>query len=168
MTTSFYYPQSNGLIERYHRTLVDVLSKKNHSEAGTWDTYLNPALAAIRFRVNDSTGCSPFRLLYNREVVMPIDTILRRHRKYLGEDGHCIALKQQHKAFLLVHRNRRLALKKRNYYANRKSSDIAFTVGDLVYYRNTARKNKLDVKWQPYYLVLEKTSPVTYIVKNNN
>ena len=55
------------------------------------------------------------------------------------------------KPFLLVHRNRRRARKKRNYYANRKTSDVAFAVGDLVYYRNTARKSKLDVKWQPYY-----------------
>ena len=33
VTTSFYHPQSNGLIKRYHRTLVDVISKRSKQTA---------------------------------------------------------------------------------------------------------------------------------------
>ncbi|WAR29626.1 LOW QUALITY PROTEIN: POL-like protein [Mya arenaria] len=88
VTTSVYHPQSNGVIERYHRTIVDVISKKIHSEQGSWDLFLNKALAAIRFGVNVFTKCSPFFLLFNREVIMPIDTILKPRRKYLSHDPH--------------------------------------------------------------------------------
>lgn len=35
VTTSFYRPQANGLIERYNRTAVDIVSKKVPSEQGT-------------------------------------------------------------------------------------------------------------------------------------
>ena len=80
VTTSFYHPESNGVIERYHRTLADVISKKLQTDAGSWDMFLNQALAAIRFGVNESTKCSPFFLLFNREVILPIDNILKPRR----------------------------------------------------------------------------------------
>lgn len=166
VTTSYYHPQSNGLIERYHCTLVDVISKKIHTDSGSWDMFLNQALAALRFGVNESTKCSLFFLLFNREVVIPIDTILKPRRKYQGQEPHKIALQNQHKAFLLVHQNRKKAKDKRNTYANRKAKDIKFQIGDPVYYKNHARKNKLHIKWQPYYRILEQTSPVTFIIKN--
>ena len=102
VTTSFYYPRSNGLIERYHRTVVDVTSKKATTNGSFWDLYLNQALAAIRFGANESTRMSPFFLLCNREVLVPIDNLLKPRRKNQGEDPHKIALEQQHKAFLLV------------------------------------------------------------------
>ena len=61
VTTSFYHPQSNGYLERYYRTLVDI-SKKLQTDVGSWDIFPNQALAAIRFGVNESTKCSPFFL----------------------------------------------------------------------------------------------------------
>jgi len=164
--TSYYRPESNGLIERYHRTLVNVISKKIQTDAGSWDMYLNQALAAIRFGVNESTKNSPFRLLYNREVVLPIDNILKPRRKYQGEEPHKIALEQQHKAFLLVHQNRSRAKKRRNEYANKNAKEVDFHVGQAVYYKNNKRKNKLDIKWKPYHRIIEITSPVTYIIKS--
>ena len=33
--------------------------------------------------------------------------------------------------------------------------------GDLVYYGNHHRRGKLDVRWRSYYVVVEKTGPVT-------
>ena len=114
VTTSFYHPQSNGLIERYHRTLVDIISKKLQTDVGSWDMFLNQALAAIHFGVNESTKCSPFFLLFGNEPVLPIDNLLKRRRKYQGEEPHKMALEQQHKAFLWVHQNRKRAKKKRN------------------------------------------------------
>ena len=166
VTTSYYHPQSNGLIERYHRTLVDVISKKVNTNEGTWDMFLNQALAAIRFGVNESTKRSPFFLLYNRDVVVPIDNLLKPRRKYQGEEPHKIALEQQHRAFLLVHQNRRKAMKKRNEVINNKAKDVTLKVGDPVYYRNHTRKSKLDIKWHPYYRIIEQTSPATFIIKN--
>ena len=109
---------------------------------------------------------SPFFLLFNREVVVPIDNLLKPRHKYQGEEPHKIALEQQHKAFLLVHQNRRKAMKKRNQNINSKAKDVTLKIGDPVYYRNHARKSKLDPKWQPYYPILEQTSPVTFVIKN--
>ena len=54
VTTSFYHLQSNAKVERFHRTLHDVLSKLLKDDSTVWDLYLNPALAAIRFNHNDT------------------------------------------------------------------------------------------------------------------
>ena len=53
--TSVAHQQSNSKIERAHRTLHDILAKKVSENQETWDPYLNQALAAIRFNVNESS-----------------------------------------------------------------------------------------------------------------
>ena len=78
--TSVYHPQSNAKVERFHRTLHDVLSKKLADNQRTWDMFLNQALAAIRFNVSESSTFSSFYLLYNRDVVLPIDNLLKPRR----------------------------------------------------------------------------------------
>ena len=100
--TSVYHPQSNAKVERFHRTLRDILAKKVADNQQTWDLHLNQALAAIRFNVSESTKFSSFFLLYNRDVVLPVDNILSPRRKYAGEQYHKIALQEQHKSFAMV------------------------------------------------------------------
>ena len=75
--TSFYAPNSNGKIERSHRTLLSVLTKLLNDNVRDWDLHLNSALAAIRFSVNETTKFSPFFLLYNRDPIFPLDNVLK-------------------------------------------------------------------------------------------
>ncbi|CAC5422638.1 unnamed protein product [Mytilus coruscus] len=164
--TSFYHPQGNAKIERFHRTLHDVLSKLIEDHSTTWDLYLNQALAAIRFNINESTQLSPFYALYNRDPVLPLDNILKPRRKYNGEEYHKIALQQQHKSFMLVHKTMKKSKQKQAKYANKHSKDIKFEVGNPVFYKNHRRASKLSRKWTPYYRIIEQTSPVSFILKN--
>ena len=39
-------------------------------------------------------------------------------------------------------------------------------IGDPVYLFNTTRTSKLDSKWMPYYCILQKVTPVNYIIRN--
>ena len=164
--TSLYHPQSNAKVERFHRTLHDILAKKIQDNPSTWDVYLNQVLAAVRFNNNESTKYSPYFLLYTRDVVLPIDNLLRPRRKYLGEDHHEIALERQHQAFVEVHRRMKKARERQAKYANKNSKPVEITVGDPVYLKNHQRKNKLDKKWSPYYRVVKQTTPVTFVIKN--
>ena len=80
---------------------------------------LNQALAATRLNVSESSKLSPFILLYNRDVVLPIDTIMKPRRKYLGEDYHQIALQEQQEAFVSVRNHLKKAKKRQAKYADR-------------------------------------------------
>lgn len=164
--TSVYHPQSNAKVERFHRTLHDILAKKVSQNPQTWDLHLNQALAAIRFNVSESSKYSPFYLLYNRDPVLPVDNLFKLRRKYQGESWHEIALQEQHKTFTQVRRSMKRAKQKQARYHDKNTKDISFEIGDPVYYKNNNRKGKLDLKWKPYYRILDKTGPVSYVIKN--
>ena len=113
ITTFPCNPQSNAKVERFHKTLADVLAKLAEHNKGNWDLFLTQALAAVRFSINETTMFSPYYLVYGRDVVLPLDNLLRPRSKYLGEDHHRIILEQQHKIFTQARRIRR-AQKRRN------------------------------------------------------
>ena len=164
--TSVYHPQSNAKVKRFHRTLHDVLSKKLSENQQTWDLFLNQALAAIWFNISVSSKFSLFFLLYNRDVVLPVDNLMKPRQKYQGEELHQIALQEQHKSFTLVRKHLKKAKKTQAKYTDRGTKKIEFQVNDTVYYRNNQIKGKLDCKWKPYYSIIEKTEPASYVIKN--
>ena len=141
------------------------MAKKVADDQQTWDLFLNQALAAIRFNISESSKFSPFFLLYNRDVVLPIDNILQPRRKYVGEEYHQIALQEQHKSFVTVRNCLRKAKKRQAKYADRGTKEIEYKVGDPVYYKNP-RKGKFGMKYLPYYRIIEKKGPVSIVIKS--
>ena len=113
-TTSFCHLQSNAKVERFHRTLHDIMSKKMEGDLMTWDMHLNQTLSAIRISVAETTRHSPFFLMCNRDPVMAVDNILRPRRKYLGEEHHRVALENQYKTFTQVYRRMKKNKTKKN------------------------------------------------------
>ncbi len=65
--TSVYHPQTDGLVERFNRTLKTMIRKFIHEYAKNWDKWLEPLLFAVREVPQASTGFSPFELLYGRQ-----------------------------------------------------------------------------------------------------
>ena len=114
ITSSPYNPQSNAKVEKFHKTLADVLAKLAEHNRGNRDLFLTQALAAVRFSIKETTKFSPYYLVYGRDIVFPIDNLLRPRRKYLGQEHHRMILEQQHKIFMQVRRRIRRAQKRRN------------------------------------------------------
>ena len=50
VSTTAYHPQTDGLMERFNRTLTDMLSKRVHPSGKDWDTQLPYVLFAYRSR----------------------------------------------------------------------------------------------------------------------
>ncbi|KAK9805217.1 hypothetical protein WJX72_006854 [[Myrmecia] bisecta] len=71
--SSAYHPQTNGLTERFNKTLVKALKKGITKSADQvhWDKQLPQVLLGYRAAVQASTKFSPFYLLYGRHPVLP-------------------------------------------------------------------------------------------------
>lgn len=74
-TTCEYNPQSNGMDERFNGTLVTRLKNlvdKNHSE---WDLVLQSAVLAYNLTSNDSSGLTPYAIVYGRLPRSPLNPV---------------------------------------------------------------------------------------------
>src|SRR5437764_11018440 len=66
-----YHPQTNGLVERYNRTLINTLAKMVEKHTDEWDNYVTPALFSYRTSRHSTTRLTPFFLVYGREAKLP-------------------------------------------------------------------------------------------------
>ena len=71
--TSVYHPQSNGLCERQNRTIKDSLGKVLEEKPKEWPNIIDSILLVHRVSIHYSTKNSPFFLMYNRHLLLPID-----------------------------------------------------------------------------------------------
>ena len=69
-------------------------------------------------------------------------------------------------SFILVNNHLKNAKKRLARYANRNTKYIEFQVGNLVYIEKRQRSSTLEGKWLLHYKILEKRTPVTYIIEN--
>lgn len=73
--TTPYHPQTDGLVERFNKTLKSMLRKAVTKEGKDWDKLIPYLLFTYREVPQASTGFSPFELLYGRAVKGPLDII---------------------------------------------------------------------------------------------
>jgi len=73
--TTPYYPQTDGLVERFNGTLKSMLKKFVSGSQKDWDEYLPYLLFANREVPQETTSFSPFDLLYGRHVRGPLDVL---------------------------------------------------------------------------------------------
>ena len=71
LTITPYHPICNGLFERWNGTLKSMLKRLCQDQPKQWHRLINPVLFAYREVPQESTGFSPFQLLYGRSVRGP-------------------------------------------------------------------------------------------------
>ena len=80
-----YIPQSNGRIKGFHLYLKACIAK--HMTNGLeWDQIMAMATAAYNYFPNMSAKESVFFLMYGRDPVNKLSSILNAPRKYLGDE----------------------------------------------------------------------------------
>ncbi|MCG7877680.1 MAG: RNase H-like domain-containing protein, partial [Candidatus Thiodiazotropha endolucinida] len=76
--TTSMRPQSNGTVERFNRTLISMLTMYCNENQDNWDTYLPQVMMAYRSSTHASTHVSPNRMVFGREITLPLQAIIGR------------------------------------------------------------------------------------------
>jgi len=135
LPTSGGHPQSNGLVERFNRTLKQMLAKVVSTKGRNWDKVLGAVLFAYRSTPHQSTGETPFYLVYGREPNLPtaLNFQLPVTKFPVVETDYGVALEKELKyARSLAKKNLEASQKQQKKFYDRKAKDCNLRVGDLV------------------------------------
>ena len=181
-TTTPYNPQSNGLIERFNRTLTSILQRRSDEEKKDWNVYLPAALFAYRSIKQASTKQSPFFMTYGYEPKTPFDLdhhvyernspkyeAILRHRTIHQIHNLGRIREQAAKAIAQVQATQKKAIEKKILEESRELKP-PFKLGDLVLlYRDslsTSWSAKLQDKWDGPFIIHLSLGKGTYHIKS--
>ena len=156
LRTTAYRAATNGMVERYHRTLNSILGKIIREDQRDWCERVPIAAAAYRASVHEATGYTPNRLMLNREVSAPLDVVLGAPpggvQRYDSADD--FVQRQQtmmREVYATVRDELGVAALKRKKYYDVRVKPAEFKVGDKVWYYYPRRYLRRSPKWQRMY-----------------
>ena len=171
--TSPYHPQCDGVVERFNRTLLDMLATTTHNHPFDWEDQLPKVCIAYNTSVQASTGYTPFFLMFGREARMPVDLMYSTDtaRPPVVPTAQYAAgtKKSLQEAYRQVRRKLAVAHARRKDHYDKKIHGQPFKIGDLVWLHSPAvprgKSKKLHHPWSGPYRVITKISESDYRIK---
>ena len=170
--TTPYRPQSDGLVERYNRTLQQMLASYANEHRNNWDENVPFVLMAYRCTIQESTGCSPNLLMFGHEINTPIDLILGNPNNAVSPSCPIEYVEWLRnvltETFDFVNKNLKQAAERQKKYYDRGLKPREFSSEDFVWrwYPPTAGV-KLGLGWVGPYKVIDKVTDVTYKIQKS-
>ena len=145
-----YHPASNGRIEGFNAFLKACISKHITPQI-EWDDLLPLASAMYNFLPNEHSKESPFFLMFGRDPVLPLNTLLEPKIRYMGNDINIISLEAMKTLYEIVATNLKLAGKRGD--PQEQPSPTKLQPGDTVLIQNHT-KGPFDPKYIGDYRVV--------------
>lgn len=174
--TTPYRPQSDGMIERFNRTLVNAIALmiQPFQQQRDWDQYIPYFGFAYRSSIQETTMETPNMLMLGREVRCPLDlTMEGPEDENECETDYAAELREKLRA---AHDRVRHALElttrrqKKNY--DRNATERKFKVEEFVWLHNPAKKpgicKKLTLPWEGPYMIVAKLSDVVVKIQRTS
>ena len=157
--TSPYHPAGNGITERFNRTLISMLRSLDLDKKPDWKDQLSSLVFAFNCCRHDSTGYSPFYLLFGRTPNLALDVFLGTPLEKQVVNPVDVIKQNLDKAFKTAREFTRKAQKKQSKGFDKKARGNCVNVGDFVLVQNVGikGKHKLADRWcSELYLVIGK------------
>ena len=144
--TTPYHPASNGQVEQFNRTLLQMIRCYVDQSQKNWDEHLSLLAAAYRNAQNSSTGFTPNKLMLWREVYQPQDIWLGVAKQNQGGKEPLKHVQDLEKSLNEVHEMARQHLRAPQHRQKRlndlRAQQHGYNVGDLVYVRDSTKKKR--------------------------
>ena len=167
ITTSPYHPQTDGLVERLNQTLKLMLKKTSRSTRRQWDKMLPLVLFAYREIPQETTGFSPFVLLYSRDVKGPMDILkdqwIATQPEQKDITSYVLSLRQRmEEAHEIAQQNWKKAQIKQKQWYDQHAREKSYIPGDQVLLLLPDSTQKFKVQWQGPYRIKKRIGSVNY------
>ena len=166
------HPQSNGMVERFNGTLKTLLIKASLEQPKDWEDHVQGILFAYREGKHESTGFSPFELMFGRKVRGPIN-ILRNifdgsNERIEGQKPHEYLNKLRDRLRVSgtqASKNLKAAKEKQKLLYDRRARKREILVGSRVVVMKASAGSKLQrSRWHGPYKVIEKVGDCNYVI----
>ena len=157
--TTPYHPMGNGACERWNQTLIRMLGTLPPEKKPNWPNHIGMLVLAYNSTPHESTGFSPFYLLFGRQPRLPVDILFQRESvpKQVKEMREALEW-----AWTKAAETDKTKKEKRKLYYDRKVRGATLEPGDRVLVKEVAfdRPHKIQDKWsQEIYEVQSRTQP---------
>lgn len=168
MQTTPYHPQTNGALERTHRTLAEYLRHFVNRDPLTWDTWMPYATYVYNTTPHSSTGYTPYELMYGYPPKLP--SVLKSNpTTSYNYDNYANELKARLQHSHQVAKENLIEQKgKSKKYYDKNTKPKTFCLGDKVLLKNHTRKNKLSPLWTGPYEIIKINSTENSTIKIGN
>ena len=170
--TNPYRPQSDGQVERFNRTLIQVLKPLVNEHMDDWDEQVDFVVHAYNSTVHASTNCSPNLLVFGEDLIMPADLVFGLVG--ISPEAPCTVMFVEglRDQFKFAYDRVRLELEKNanwqkvGYDTGLKSR--FFQVGDQVVRLHEPLSNlKLSANWDGPFIISRIVSETTVVIKSS-
>nr|XP_050025119.1 uncharacterized protein LOC126519867 [Dermacentor andersoni] len=168
------HPESNGAVERWNRVFKNMLFHVISKQGREWDKFVPFLLWAYREVLHDTTGVSPFRMMYGREPVGPLAILKRtwsgeqevpalvadRPSQYMQKLKKQLQIAAEAADLTTTNQQRTYATQ-----YNLRTKEKAFQVGDQVLAFDSNRLGRMYPKWLGPCTVKEKYRQHSYYIE---
>uniref|UniRef100_A0A3B1KC70 Gypsy retrotransposon integrase-like protein 1 n=1 Tax=Astyanax mexicanus TaxID=7994 RepID=A0A3B1KC70_ASTMX len=172
--TTPYHPMGNGSVERFNRTLGNMIRALTPEAKLNWPRHLQTLTFMYNCTINETTGYAPFFLMYGRIPRLPVDILFKNvlnDPDISSYDRYVAGLAEDLKKAMLIaqeHANKEQNRQARLY--NRRVKGATIEVGDRVLVANRRERGKRKVadRWEStVYTVTDKNAGThTYKIRN--
>lgn len=156
--TTPYHPMGNGMVERFNRTLLGMLGTLSEEKKMDWKTYIKPLVHAYNATRHESTGFSPFYVMFGRHPRLPVDVLMGIPEDSEKQDTYNDFISNLRErldfTYKLVNQEATKSREKQKHQYDKKVTSSTLRPGDRVLVKATSfqGKHKLSYKWEeePY------------------
>ncbi|KAJ1155279.1 hypothetical protein NDU88_008012 [Pleurodeles waltl] len=168
--TTPYHLQTNGLVERFNKTLKGMIMGLPEKLKRRWDVLLPCLLFAYREVPQKGVGFSPFELLFGHPVRGPLALVKEGWERPLHEPkqdivDYVLGLRSRMAEYMeKATKNLEASQQLQKFWYDQKAALVEFQPGQKVWVLEPVAPRALQDKWSGPYPVLERKSQVTYLV----